>query len=85
MLTIFGGRIRDLETVLIEERLPEGWEPRIRKRHGLTMTTFNNTVLKVELAIDEKKVVPSAPAAAPAPATGDAARDSIQKKSSDAT
>lgn len=84
MLTIFGGRIRDLETILIEERLPEGWEPRIRKRQGLTITTFQRTVLKVELATDEKKVVPSA-AAAPAPATGDAARDSIQKKSSDAT
>ncbi|KAF8888796.1 Chloroperoxidase [Infundibulicybe gibba] len=56
LLTIFGGRVDDLEEILIEERIPEGWESRIRKRMGLTMLTFNRTVLKVELGIDEKKV-----------------------------
>jgi len=49
LLTIFGGQVRDLETILIEERLPEGWEPRIRAKMGLTILTFNRTVMKVEL------------------------------------
>lgn len=56
LLTIFGGRVRDLETILIEERIPDGWESRIRERMGLTMATFNRTVLRVELGTDEKKV-----------------------------
>jgi hypothetical protein len=40
---------------LLEERLPEGWESRIRRQMGLTMATFNFTVLPVELGINEKK------------------------------
>ncbi|KIY71349.1 Cloroperoxidase [Cylindrobasidium torrendii FP15055 ss-10] len=48
MVTIFGGRISDLEIMLLEERIPDGWESRILKRKGLTMQAFNNTVLKVE-------------------------------------
>jgi len=75
LLTIFGGRINDLQTILTEERLPEGWESRIRERQGLTMTTFNRTVLKVEKAIDESKVVA---------ATKDVA-NSVQKPAKDET
>lgn len=56
MLTIFGGRQEDLEIVLTEERFPEGWEPRILERGGLTMAAFNRIALKVELGINEKKV-----------------------------
>ncbi|KAF8902549.1 heme-thiolate peroxidase [Gymnopilus junonius] len=55
MLTIFGGRISDLESILVEERIPEGWESRVRKRMGLTFAAFNSTVLKVELGVNEKK------------------------------
>jgi len=51
MLTIFGGRVEDLRTLLLEERLPEGWESRVRKPYGLTLLTFNWTVLPVELGI----------------------------------
>lgn len=47
--------MKDLESILIEERLPEGWESRILRRMGLTMATFNFTVLKVERGIDESK------------------------------
>jgi hypothetical protein len=54
-LTIFGGKIADLKPFLIEERISEGWEPRIRSRMGLTFLTFNSTVLKVENAIKEKE------------------------------
>jgi hypothetical protein len=56
MLTIFGGRQKDLEIVLTEERFPEGWEPRILERMGLTMAAFNRVALKVEFGINEKKV-----------------------------
>nr|CAC03461.1 putative chloroperoxidase [Agaricus bisporus] len=55
MLTIFGGRVKDLETVLLEERLPENWESRVRGKMGLTFAAFNLTVTPVELMISEKK------------------------------
>jgi hypothetical protein len=55
MLTIFGGRIDDLRTFLLEERLPEGWEPKIRSPYGLTIGAFNKTVLRVELGVKEPK------------------------------
>ncbi|PIL29009.1 hypothetical protein GSI_09056 [Ganoderma sinense ZZ0214-1] len=51
MLTIFGGRMDDLRPFLTEERLPDGWESRIRHRMGLTIFEFNTTVLPVELGI----------------------------------
>ena len=54
MLTIFGGRMDDLRPFLTEERLPEGWESRIRHRMGLTIFEFNTTVLPVELGIPEE-------------------------------
>jgi hypothetical protein len=60
LLKIFGGRLKDLEPLLTEERIPEGWEPRILEPYGLTITTFNRTVLKVEFGINEKKVASTA-------------------------
>ncbi|KAI0034800.1 Cloroperoxidase [Vararia minispora EC-137] len=54
LLLIFGGRTRDLATFLIEERLPTGWEPRLRDRFGLTLTKFNMTVFPVEMGIKEE-------------------------------
>jgi len=51
MLTIFGGRVADLEPMLTEERFPEKWEPRVLSRFGLTMAKFNGTVLPVEKGI----------------------------------
>ncbi|KAF9224876.1 Cloroperoxidase [Gyrodon lividus] len=53
LLTIFGGRVDDIRILLLEERLPQGWESRVRKPYGLTMLTFNWTVLPVELGIRE--------------------------------
>lgn len=47
MLTIFGGRVEDIRTVLLEERLADGWESRVRSRFGLTFAAFNATVLPV--------------------------------------
>ena len=55
LLTIFGGRVRDLKSVLIDEKLPEGWESRVRSRWGLTFAKFNLTVLPLEFSISEKK------------------------------
>lgn len=56
MLTIFGGRVEDLRPFLLEERLPENWQPRVRSRMGLTMLAFNNIGLRVELGIRDAKV-----------------------------
>ncbi|KAF7313088.1 Heme-thiolate peroxidase [Mycena kentingensis (nom. inval.)] len=53
MLTIFGGRVADLKVMLREERFPEGWEPRVRSRMGLTFLVFNMTVFKVEKGIEK--------------------------------
>jgi hypothetical protein len=55
MLVIFGGRVKDLETWLIEERFPEGWETKVRQRIGITLAKFNITALGVEFGISEKK------------------------------
>ncbi|KAG2134793.1 Chloroperoxidase [Suillus clintonianus] len=54
LLTIFGGRVDDLRSIVLHERIPEGWESRIRQPYGLTMTNFNKTVLTVELGVREK-------------------------------
>jgi len=55
LLTAFGGRVSDLESFLIDERLPDGWESRIRKPYGMTFATFNTTILKTEFGVSEKK------------------------------
>ncbi|KAH7886161.1 Chloroperoxidase [Phlebopus sp. FC_14] len=53
LLTAFGGRVEDLRPFLLEERLPEGWESRIRQPYGMTILTFNKTILTVELGTKE--------------------------------
>lgn len=55
LLTIFGGNVEVVESILVEERIPDGWEPSVRARKGLTIAKFNATVLKVEFGINEKK------------------------------
>ncbi|KXN88411.1 Putative sterigmatocystin biosynthesis peroxidase stcC [Leucoagaricus sp. SymC.cos] len=55
MLAVFGGRVKDLETWLLQERFPDGWETKVRQRIGITLTQFNITVLGVEFGISEKK------------------------------
>jgi len=55
MLTIFGGSIKDLTTMLTEERFPENWEPRVHSRFGLTMAKFNTTVIPVERGVKKAK------------------------------
>ena len=39
--------------IFSEERLPQGWESRVRKPYGLTIFTLNLTTLPVELGIRE--------------------------------
>jgi len=75
MLTIFGGRIADLESILINEQIPEGWESRIRKKMGLTFASFNITVFKIEFGVNEKKY--KAKIDASAPRTEDAATNEV--------
>ncbi|KAI6123362.1 putative chloroperoxidase [Pisolithus croceorrhizus] len=53
LLTAFGGRVDDLRVFLLEERLPQGWEPRIRSPYGLTILKFNQTIIPLEWGIRE--------------------------------
>lgn len=53
LLTAFGGRVDDLRVFLLEERLPQGWEPRIRYPYGLTILKFNQTIIPLEWGIRE--------------------------------
>jgi len=69
MLTIFGGRVDDLEAMLLDERIPDGWESRILEPMGLTIIAFNLTVAKVEGGIDEEKFIADRAAAGGAAAT----------------
>ncbi|KAJ7109647.1 putative chloroperoxidase [Mycena crocata] len=57
-LVIFGGKVTDLELFLKEERIPEGWESKMRSRMGLTFLDFNRTILKGERAIREEPSIP---------------------------
>ncbi|KIJ66345.1 hypothetical protein HYDPIDRAFT_109349 [Hydnomerulius pinastri MD-312] len=61
LITAFGGRVEDLRSFLLEERLPKGWESRIRSPHGLTISTFNRTILALELGIRESDWTKAAP------------------------
>jgi len=56
LLKFWGGQIKDIEPLLIEERIPDGWEPKVRSRMGLTIGGFNTTVLQVELGIGKVKL-----------------------------
>lgn len=40
--------------MLTEERIPKGWESRVRKPFGLTIAAFNTVVLPLEFRTDEK-------------------------------
>jgi len=52
-LLIFGGVVEDLRILLKEERIPDGWESKVKAKHGLTMCSFNKTVLAIESGITE--------------------------------
>lgn len=54
-LRLFRGRTDDLHTLLLERRLPDGWESRIREPNELTILAFNRTVPPVEWDVDESK------------------------------
>jgi len=58
MLTIFGGKIDDLRPFLLEERIPDYWQPSITARMGLTIAAFNGVVARVELGIKEVGMKP---------------------------
>lgn len=45
----------DLRNFLLHERIPQGWESRIRQPHGLTMMNFNKTILAVEFRVCEEE------------------------------
>lgn len=55
MLKIFGGQVKDLQVILREERIPEGWKPRFRKPHGLALASLNKTVLSVGYGTRSRK------------------------------
>jgi len=55
LLTHFGGDIETLRPFLLEERLPEGWEPTITDAKGLTIMKFNKTSIPVELMTSERE------------------------------
>lgn len=51
---VFGGIVSDLRAFLLEERLPEGWEPRVRHRAGLTMLEINKTIGEIEFGVPQE-------------------------------
>ncbi|EJD51849.1 heme-thiolate peroxidase [Auricularia subglabra TFB-10046 SS5] len=55
LLTVYGGRVDDLTVILKEERIPDGWEPRVRARNGLTIAALNAVVLPLEFSIPEHR------------------------------
>jgi hypothetical protein len=57
LLKFFGGKVHELEALLVEERLLDGWEPTERARVGLTMAAFNGTVFAVAMGVPSDPVV----------------------------
>jgi len=55
---VFGGRVDDIEIMLLEERFRDGWEPRCRGRMGFTMAQFHLRTLQIELGIKPVKIDP---------------------------
>ncbi|KAG0702214.1 Chloroperoxidase [Suillus ampliporus] len=54
LITIFGGRVDDLRSFLLEERIPDGWESRVRQPYGMTIINIHKTLLRVEFGVREK-------------------------------
>ncbi|KAG1722647.1 Chloroperoxidase, partial [Suillus paluster] len=54
LVTAFGGRVDDLHSFLLDERIPEGWESRVRQPYGMTMMNLNRTILRIEFGVHEK-------------------------------
>jgi len=54
MMTTFEGRVKDLAPWLLEERIPDGWEPCVRDNMGLTLTKLNVTTAQIELGVEEE-------------------------------
>jgi len=46
------GRLDDLRTWLIEERFPQGWQPRVLGKNGLTLLALNSRSLEMYLKQD---------------------------------
>ncbi|KAF8635678.1 hypothetical protein AX15_000304 [Amanita polypyramis BW_CC] len=55
LLTIFGRRPQDIEALLAEERIPEGWEAKVSEPLGLTLTGYGVTVIPLEIQTNEKE------------------------------
>ncbi|THH29028.1 heme-thiolate peroxidase [Antrodiella citrinella] len=53
MLTCFGGKIKDLRPFLLEERIPDNWQPQITSRMGLTLAAVNGVLARVELGVED--------------------------------
>jgi len=51
MYDTFGGRVDDLKTWLIEERFPQGWQPRVTKRYGYSLLSMNLRSLQVRCLV----------------------------------
>ena len=51
--------MKDLEVFLNEERLPDGWEPRVRDSYGISNQGINKVATQVEKGIDESKFAPT--------------------------
>ncbi|KAG0702213.1 Chloroperoxidase [Suillus ampliporus] len=54
LITVFGGRVDDLRSFLLDERIPDGWESRVRQPYGMTMINLSKTILRIELGVREK-------------------------------
>lgn len=45
----------DLRSILIEERIPDGWESRARSRRGLTFIASIFIILGIKRGVNENK------------------------------
>jgi hypothetical protein len=61
MRLVFGGKVEDLRSFLLEERIADGWVPRYKSRYGVTMGAVNFASAKI--ALRTKAMIPTTAAA----------------------
>jgi len=57
LVTLFGGRVDQLQELLVNERIPDGWEPVVRERMGFTISSIAPSAFKVELGVKDTKAL----------------------------
>ena len=55
LVTLFGGRVDQLQELLVNERISDGWEPVVREQMSFTISSFAPSAFKVEFGVKDTR------------------------------